>query len=336
MSCQSNPLQLDQRVTLTGIVKATFSGWSDPVPNQNLPFQASGIEHFEVRVSETIPAGDTLKVDTSIYYEEKFASDANTNFNLNLTVSSPKLFCVLFEVKDIADNVRQARRFVLSDSTSYLDVLEDNRFYIKSASMKTDYLWQTHLNDICLTWKERFYNIFYIHNPLLNPIEPDPHGLISGIYEQTDGILSVGGTPNVHGIVKYLVSWSLNGGSFAEPVEVQNFLHQNYCQSFNLEDGQSYTFIITAVDIASHTLSENRTVHIDSSAPHINGIGLIKDGFKGLTVHNDRDLSTMDMYFEALDPHSGILNIEWSFGIEDTREELGSGVLGVKKIIGVS
>ncbi|XP_053400759.1 uncharacterized protein LOC128557415 [Mercenaria mercenaria] len=332
--CHNEPLQIERKVTRSGIVDIAFQGWTDPIPNQSFPSGASGIEHFDVRVSEVIPVGDQLKVDTSIYYEEKVPTSSTKDVTLNLTTYEPRLFSVLLEVKDTADNIRQARRFVLSDSTSILKVREDYPCIINSASRVTGYTWQTNFDKVCLTWKEHFYNDFYLHNPLLSPIEPDPHGFITGVYEHTEGILSIHGTPNVYGIIKYLVSWRLDDGSVTKETEVVNFLHQNYCREFDLKDGQTYTFFISPVDIVQNTLTEKRTVHIDTSPPHIDGIGLIKNGFKGFTVNDGRELSKKEIYFEAVDQHSGIRNVEWWFGTEDTGQNIVSGVLGVQHIEG--
>jgi hypothetical protein len=82
---------------------------------------------------------------------------------------------------------------------------------------------------------------------------------------------------------------------------------------------------IHSIDIANNSFIENRTVHIDRSVPHINNIWLVKDGYKVLFVHHMTDLSKMQLHFEALDPHSGVRQIEWVFG--NTITELTSGSL---------
>ncbi|XP_052788821.1 uncharacterized protein LOC128223586 [Mya arenaria] len=252
--------------------------------------------------------------------------------DLNLTADTPRLYCFTLEVKDVADNVRQCRRFVLYDNTSSIKIWKRKPFRFTSASPDTDYIWQTHHNDVCISWKDYFYNDFYIDNELLNPIEPDLHGLISGSYEQRTGEIPVSGTSNVYGIIAYDVSWSLNHGSFSEEKPVPSFTNQSFCKHLSVEDGDTYTLNVRAVDIAGNTLSDNRTVFIDRSAPLVTDIWLEKDGYEMLFVHNSTDLSKMKMTFNALDPHSGLSKIQWTFGIVDTTTELLSEHLAIRTI----
>jgi hypothetical protein len=211
---------------------------------------------------------------------------------------------------------------------------EEKQFYFTSASIQTNYKWQTHHHDICLSWKDHFLNRFYFENPLLKPIAPATHGSVTGIYEQNDGKLPVSGTPNVYGIVQTMVSWTLNDGSPSTEIKVPNFQTQTFCKDLKVKDGQTYTFFIRSIDIVSNTFIENRTVHIDRSVPHINNAWLVKDGNEFLFVHHITDLSQMDMHFEALDPHSGVRQIEWAFGNANT--ELNSGSLSVGSFKNVS
>ena len=237
----------------------------------------------------------------------------------------PALYCVMLEVKDVADNVQQARRFVLYDNTTSIKPMPNKYFIVSSASKESNFSWQTHHHDICLDWDHYFFNRFYYDNELLNPIEPDRNGLINGVYDQFDGILPIAGTPNIHGIIEYRFSWALNEGFSSNQSILLGFKNQTYCHHFPVNDGETYTLIITAVDIANHTYEENRTVHIDRSVPHIEKLRLRKGDYKTMYVHHDKDMSTMNLYFEAYDPHSGIRNIDWSFGVTDADHELATG-----------
>ena len=333
-NCTYEPIQLASRVTRSTKITVDFNGWYDPVPSQGKTMQASSIESYQITVNEVIASKYNLTVN---YLSNIFTKKVDFNQKrilLNLTSEKPRLYCITLEVKDVADNVRQARRFILYDNSSYIETWEEKSFYIISASVQTNFTWQTHHHSICLDWKDRFINRFYFDNPLLNPILREPHGLVSGIYEQHDGILPVAGTPNVYGIVKTMVSWSFNGGSPSAEIPVPSFQNQSYCKDFKVKDGQTYTLFIRSIDIANNTLIENRTVHIDRSVPHINNIWLTKDGYKVLFVHHTTDLSKMQLNFEALDPHSGIMRIEWAFG--NTVQELSSGSISVGSIDEVS
>ena len=146
------------------------------------------------------------------------------------TPPAPKLYCVTLEVKDNADNVGKARRFFLFDDTSRLSHSNDeNKFYFSSAIAESEYKWQINTTDFCVTWKDYFYNQFYMETNLLAAIEPYPHGDISGIYEQVDGVLPVSGTPSIHGIVKFALSYASNDGPFSSEIEVHDIQSQSYC-----------------------------------------------------------------------------------------------------------
>lgn len=323
-NAETEPIQIANRVIRQSIIPLKFTGWIDPMPTGGSVSHASGIESYEISVNEVVNG----IVSTSKVFSQKLGL-SNTSLTLNLTSDLPRLYAINLEVKDIADNVQQARRFVLYDSNTEISSREDIPFFVSSASVSSKFVWQTHHNDICLNWKGHFMNKFYMENSLLGEINPDPHGLITGIYEQQNGTLPLTGTPNVYGIIDFRFSWSLNGNSTAYTITVPDPLNQSYCHSFALKDGQTYTLNIEAIDIVNNTLSESRKVHIDRTVPHINNIWLTKDGVKRLYVHDDIDLSKMNLTFEALDQHSGLLNIEWTFEIMDSGLALGTGVIGV-------
>ena len=278
---------------------------------------------------------DSLQVSTSKAFTKKVNTSVN-QLTLNITTNTPKLYCVTLEVKDVADNVRQARRFFLYDNSTFITSRSDKPFYISSASVATNYTWQTNLNEVCIIWVDHFLNRFYFDNPLLSRIKPDPFGFITGVYEQTSGLLPVSGTPNVYGITQFKFSYALGNTTFSPEQDVPNFENQKLCKSIPLKDGDTYHLKIEAVDIASHTLAEKRTVHIDRSVPHIVNIELVKDGYKKLFVHDQKDLSKMRLQFEAFDPHSGIETVEWFFGVADYSGSLDSGAIGVRNIDSVS
>lgn len=306
------------------------------MPQGGSPETSSKIESFEIRVNEVLPSNGTHKVDYTTNFISTKVNHTITEMTLNLTSKTPRLYCLTLEVKDIADNVRQCRRFVLIDTTTFIETVPDQHIQFTSASPDTDFTWQTHHNDICISWKDHFFNKFYLDNQLFNGIEADPHGLIFGSYEQIDGELPVSGTPNVHGIVKYLVSLSLNDGPVIHENETSNLLNQTFCKSLSIKDGETYIFSIRPVDIVGNTYFESQTLFIDQSVPQIANIWLEKDGYDKLFVHDSTDLSNMQMTFDAFDQHSGLLKIHWRFGIADTSTELISEHLSVGMIKNVS
>ena len=333
-TCKDEPLQIDKRITRSMPFLVSFSGWSDPIPSGGNASRSSGIQAYEIKILKVQSSPNILKVDETakpVFFNMVDSSVDNMLVSLNAS-NRAALFCIILEVTDGVNNVQQARRFVLYDNTTFIKPMPDKYFIVSSASKESNFTWQTHHKDICLDWEDYFYNEFYYHNKLLNPIKPDSNGLISGIYDQLEGVLPITGTPNIHGITEYRFSWALNGSLPSNQSIVPNFKNQSYCHQFSVNDGETYTLIITAKDIANNTYEENRTVHIDRSVPHIGNMWLRKGDYKILYVHDDKDMSTMNLYLEAYDPHSGIRNIDWSFGVTDAGQEIATGSEDIGRI----
>ena len=331
-----DPLILESRISKTPNIDVRWQGWTDAYWSNDYAVHHSGIQLYTVNVNEVLDSNGALKVDTGVVFT-KTVSSSETHQRLNIKASSPKLFCVTLEVKDVADNVGFARRFFLYDETSYISYNTDrSKFYFNSATADTDYKWQTNYNDICVTWQDYFYNQFYVDNKLLNEIEPDPYGHFSGIYEQVDGELPVSGTANVHGIVRFTFAYAKNASPFSSEAEVPNFKTQTYCKTVGPVDGDSITVRIRAIDIVANEYPENRTVFIDASSPLVEGVGLVRGGLRMLTVHHETDLSTMDLQLEAHDPHSGIKVVEWEFGESDHEQVFDGGTLSAQQMDKVS
>ncbi|KAH3708883.1 hypothetical protein DPMN_068342 [Dreissena polymorpha] len=329
MTCNMEPVQLAERITKDPLIKVSFYGWTDPFPSGGNQTHASGIESFEVYVNEVVPPNGTL---SSIVLSKK-VNNTEYSVHLNITSEKPTLYCITLETKDLANNVQYARRFVLYDNYSSLNTSYKTLFKITSASNTEPYAWQNHHNDVCLDWKDYFYNKFYQENKVLNPIQP--HNLISvtSIYEQNKGVLPVSGTPNIDGIVGFVFHWTryrkfrfnITGSDV-----VPKFQKQQFCKPLDMEDGDTFYIQIEALDIANNRLGSNRTLFIDRTAPIIVNINLFKNGVTQLFVHDTTDLSLMILNFETYDSHSGIRNVKWMISKSNTGENIGNGTIGAK------
>jgi len=320
-SCQSEPLHIDQRISRAALHTVAFFGWNDQVPPGGTATTASKIESYAIRVNEVVPSNGTHEVDFSTNILSITVNHPLTEVALNLTSHMPRLYCLTLEVKDAAENVQKCRRFLLIDNSSTIASNRMHTFYAASASPATDFTWQTNYNEICLSWRDYFVNTFYRDNQLLNGIKPDLHGEITGTYEQISGDLPVKGTPNVHGIVKYMISWKLNDGPLSPEIEVPNFREQNFCNLYNPKDGDALMFIIRPIDIIGNTINESRTVFIDSSEPFLNDL-FIKDKTKdGDFTHVVKDSELLDLDVETYDNHSGISALKWVLGKRSSKND---------------
>lgn len=328
-ACDKSPLHVDNRITKSKHVQVYFDGWFDPLPNGGSQSSSSGLDRLELSMHEV---SDGSISGTSVFTQIINASQ--TSLSLNVPSATPRLYCLKLEVKDKAANVQFARRFILYDNTSCIKTRANKTtFYVSSASKLTHYLWQTHHNQICVMWKDYFFNDFYLNNPLLNGVQTNPD--YTDIYEQTEGLLPVSGTSNVHGIIQFLFSWKVNNGTFSNETIVPSFTQQLLCSNLSVTDGQTYTLSIRATDIINNSFAEERTVFIDRSVPLISNIWIRKDDRERLFVHGNSDLSKMKLSFETFDPHSGIYSIEWNFGTENSGHLLGKGTIKVNRLKGV-
>ena len=333
--CNKLLIGLSSRITKTATLSLILGdGWEDPWPKDGLPKHASGIKKFILEVHDVITKGTVLEVDKKslnppIKEEILITMAHNISFILP---KAPALYCTMLEIHDIAGNVRFARRFVLFDNTSTIEINERDPLRVTSATRITGYKWQVVYGLICLSWKGRYYNSYYIHNNLLASIKPDTDNGITGVYDQQTGKLPVNGTRSIHGLTGFIFSYSLNNGSYTPETYVSHFGKESICFNFSLSDGDTYTFRITAEDVMENRLAENVTVHIDSTVPDISNMWLVRNKTKELYVHHSVDMSHMVLQFEAMDPHSGIYSVQWFLGTQVNASDIGMGALPVVKL----
>lgn len=325
-SCNVEPLSLSGRIIRSSLVVFSFEGWLDPYPDGFEKSYSSSVDSYTVSINEIIPP--TGQVDAKVLYTTT-VNNTVSRLDFDIDSSKPVLYRIMLTVRDAADNVRYARRFLLYDNSSKITSANTySTFVVTSASRETNYMWQVNRREICLNWTGHFYNDFYKNNQLLNAVESEFD--ISGVYEQLNGPLPVQGTRNVDGIVRFTVEWSVNTLTNSTPVEVRDFQTQTFCNQYLLNDGDTITFTVRPIDIVGNVYSESRTVYIDRSSPLIQNVWLTTNGFPSLYIRKLEDIKTMEVGLEAMDPHSGVRSIHWTFGVKETGEELYSGSVAVK------
>ncbi|XP_048259497.1 uncharacterized protein LOC124148456 isoform X1 [Haliotis rufescens] len=332
--CHSaSPLLLSARTTRSPNITLGISGWVDPYAEHGAPEQASGVKYYKVDVYGM----KHLDLNTQVvdFDRQVFTSGKLTGNNVNITVPLPAetaMYVAYLEVHDVAGNVRYARRFVLYDNTSKLEVNTTGVLRVTSASMDTKYTWQIHHGNIQLDWNERYHNDHYITNDYFCHVKPDTSKAISGVYDQVTGMLPVMGTVNIHGITRFKYQWRLNNGSETLWKSVPDFTNQSLSLNLNLTDGETYEVWIQAQDIMLNTIVESVVVHIDRSVADIADTWLLREGTSQIYVHNNTDLSTMVLQFRAWDVHSGLRSVLWALGTTNAASDLGNGALPVLKL----
>lgn len=329
-TCSQSPLRLDLRVRKTRNVTVDFSGWFDPFPPGGRVDQASGIKTFTIAVHEVVESTPTsLKMKLVSYSNKNINAKINIGQVHMLLPNYTGLFAVSLDVLDNVDNFKKARRFVLYDNESYIKSLPYNLLRVETGYIPTNYTWQIHHGQTCISWKGRYYNTFHKSTNFLRPILPDHNRFYKGIYEQHTGLLKVEGTPNIDGItsVSYRIRKEL--GPFGHWKYVTSFLSESFCDNFHVVDGDTLYVELKNTDIMSNTFHEIISFHVDRSVPSIIDLGLYKNGHNSLFVHSQKDMATMAMQFSAMDKHSGLHSVAWQLGTTRNGNEIGSGYLPV-------
>lgn len=306
-----------------------FGGWSDPYPEKGSSSLASGIEAFELSVYEMESSSTVLMRDRTVIGKPVIVNSNETSFDLYLPDKNPMVYAILLEVKDIANNVRQARRFVLYDNSSKLRHDNHKPILVTTASNTTGLLWQVNHKQLCFSWKGRFYNDEYTrYNPLL-PIKQEAYGAIKGHYEQIYGSLSVNGTTNINGITSFNYSLYRNNVTKLSGI-INNISSEFICLNSLKADGDTFIFNLQASDIMNNTINDSAVVYIDRSVPEIQDVGIIdRHQHTQMYVHNSKDLSTMSIQFTAYDIHSGLKEMKWAFGMHENKTILIEEALAV-------
>ncbi|CAG2189853.1 unnamed protein product [Mytilus edulis] len=207
-NCPVEPVTLSKRLTTSSHITVSFRGWSD----NRSSVLASGIESYTISVYEIKEATpETLMRDTTAVAGPYNCSKDETEVEIQLPEKNPMLYAVLLEVKDKANNVGYARRFVLYDNSSYIVKNDNIPFRVVSASNKSHFTWQVHHGSICFSWEYRFFNNRYKKSNPLRLIKSE--NLIEGIYDQISGILPVTGMNNVNGLTDFFYALIRNAGT---------------------------------------------------------------------------------------------------------------------------
>ncbi|VDI02561.1 Hypothetical predicted protein [Mytilus galloprovincialis] len=249
-SCKSEPLKLSRRISSSRNITVQFQGWMDP--NMDI---GSGIESYEIAVYEVKHISSMIQIrDTKIIHILNiYPSDNRTSVNIELPPKTSMLYAVLLTVKDKANNIRQARRFVLYDNISVIVVSPDNSFNI------TEVMNHNNSSQLCISWLKRFYNNKLKFNNFLVPIRPET--AINGIYDQMVGLLPIDGTENTNGLTAFYFTFIRNNENVYTG-RLQVISHQSVCLTSEIKHDDIITFHLKVEDIMNHTLNDSVTVYI--------------------------------------------------------------------------
>ena len=327
-------LALSGEIVREGNVSVTWGGWLD-VP--------AGLQGYLLSVHRLEEVGGELLevglVATTVYNEtgEQLYREV-----LDLPQEGP--YSVILQALDNADNIRYARRLVLYDANSTLNL--DPLVPLTVVSAVPGTMWQNStLDPIIISGRGHFYNSHLRDSDLLAPVGDAFNGSITTAYDHPlqSGRYPRGGTPNALGVVvlEYDVITDQVGGASAESLAVpemfrfesDNVSLSNVNLSLPLRDGDSVRVWFRASDYNSQQVTDSVLIHVDSSGPSLSELGLVRHGLGGLRLHGQSSLTDLTIEFDLFDQHSGVLDIEWSIGTEPGLADVGYGNVPVQVIM---
>ena len=329
-------LDLGGEILEDDLVTASWGGWVD-VP--------SGITHYELRVYPLQLSGGMLtEVPPSLYTTTYDHLDAATLYENATLLPSEGPYAFILMTFDLAGNIRLARRLLLYDNTSTVEIDGAAPLRFISAVPDSQYEWQNSTSDpLIVGGIGHFYNtnlrstnyLAPVSNSTIGEVEPEfDHPLESGRYPRL-------GTVNAQGIIRVLYNVLVDregGRSLQSSTQPTSFPYETMDVGIEaveivdtpLSDGDSVTVWFQVLDFRFQSNFDSTTVHIDSSPPSLLDLWLEWNGDTGLRLHGTESLLDLTIQFRTFDVHSGIYSVEWS--IRTRHGAVGYGILSVQNV----
>ncbi|XP_022088082.1 uncharacterized protein LOC110977874 isoform X2 [Acanthaster planci] len=305
-SCRNSMLSVESNVVTEPNITITWDDWTD---------SHAGIKEYNLEVRHLSgTSGDEM---TEILVNPPVYGGVSESGQM-VTLPSAGVYSVVLSVVDNVANVRRSRRFVFFDDDQNDVVVEPvSSMRLLSADGVTEYKWLT-VSDwapsqaplVRLDWQGHFVNSKHVSQGLLKPIGPYTNGTIDADYDQYFGQRGREAIPNAGGVTEFRVLFDIDqtsGTTIVEPsidnsdtwLNVGTDTNLIYTNQTSVRDGDSIRFWVEARDLAGHFSRDNLLIHVDSSPPVIEDVGLVVD------------LNSVSVKFRTFDKHSGLLAVEW-------------------------
>ncbi|XP_053398947.1 uncharacterized protein LOC128556937 [Mercenaria mercenaria] len=284
-------------------VTVHWNGWTDG---------DSGIDKYEFNIYYLHAATRDGPLTNKYQLPAVIVPSSHTSVSLDLKEPGP--YSVEIIVHDRAENYKVARRIILFDSASVVE-LNGNKASIVQAQENG---WiNKYSNYIEISWPGRFRNVRHDVGGWLNDVQE-----IKEVGRELDdregrSNRTVDNMFNIEGIVRVDIARKveLNGDTknfnFERVIE-EYFRHEKMV--YNNEefiDGKKLTYFIRAVDAVGEYAEDNVTAMIDMSPPIITNVWLTKGDLINISVHSVLELKELTIEWEAFDYHSGIQEVSW-------------------------
>ena len=326
---------LNQEILLEDLTHNSLSiiwgGWSD---------DPSGIRTYELELYKLVYNSGTGLLEKEVAFDDSrlISNAGETSYSLDpeFTLDSEGPYSIILQITDNANNVQYARRIIVYDATSTLE--EDNTIPLRVISGYADgnsYWHNSTTTPITVSGERHFYNTNLKTTnwlaPVANNSPPVPFE-----FDDDDRF----GVPNALGITQLSYTYVIDqegGNSAISMTQPSSFPHRTSDLALTsvdvypiVKDGDSVSIWFEARDFkANPPAYEKVLVHIDSSPPVVENLGLVKEGVSGLIwLHGTNSLLDLNITFDAFDQHSGLYQLHWILET-DTRVVIAQGQLPV-------
>ena len=339
-TCLTNQIILSlgsNAIISSAIVTAVWGGWVD-IP--------AGVVSYEIDIFHLIERDDILYEGDRVNFMLHQHSGQTTYTHLErLPAEGPYSF--VLQTMDQANNTRTSRRLLLYDATSRLAINTSAPLRVISAVPNTGFLWQNSTTDpLVVSGRGHFYNTILQQFNYLAPVAN--HSTVSPEYDHPldSGSYPREGIPNALGVtqLRYRVIVDQEGGTSAAsttrptsfPLQSSDIGIENVEITVNVQDGDSVRIWFQAIDFRIRDQYDSVLVHIDSSPPVTQDLGLEYSGVTGLALHGTESLLDLRIQFRAHDEHSGLSRVEWWIGTESGARDVGFGNVPIENVAEVN
>ncbi|XP_060598183.1 uncharacterized protein LOC132751969 isoform X2 [Ruditapes philippinarum] len=276
----------------------------------------------------------------------------NMSHYQTFTPLEPGMYSILLEVRDIANNSRIARRFVLYDKESEVELNKEspNGLHVSSAQNHTGFKWQSagsegQVTDIVVNWTGYFMNKAHeeghynneiqTFKPQFEDLEDDgilyTRKFVNASLDDMEGERTLAPITNIHGIVKFEYQYTrdiasqIHGADWTkvEPIRETTTIKER------MRSGDQLKIWVRAHDVLGNTKMDSTIVTTDFTKPITSSAD---DNTTTYIVQNTNVKPfnfSSSVYLEAYDEESGVRDI----GVNITIEMEGVPNIYVSKMV---
>lgn len=325
--CTSIAFNVTKDVTKSAI-DFHWDGWHDVLAGVG----QYKIEEFLLQIN---PNNIKNLSETDVWRPLNVFTFPKSSRNYTRTPAQSGMYSYILNVIDRANNSQYARTLVLYDAKSSITTDDSSPMVATSAAEETNNKWQNNLtNLISVSWKSHFRNDFLESNKLLRPVSPykyfnshvNFHKAVPDNLEDKDGMRTLKGITNAHGVVKFQYTFRHSNQGNDPPNDwrdpTDNFLSQTASFDAIRKNGDSLNVWVKAIDILGNDKIDMMQVYFDETPPEfLEDIEFIKN------IENSTLPFSSLFMVKTGDLDSGIYKIEWKLKSNNTGSVFKSGFI---------